>query len=105
MDVHGKLLLAKILLLLWILRYSKSAFVSMTLFFKLSSMMYLYYGSLGVLLWKCGSQLLKEAKYKNFKVAMKTTIYKLLYKNNEKKKNLDDQYKKNSPLMAEKKVT
>ena len=28
-------------------------------------MMYIFYGSLAVLLWKCGSQLLKEVKYKN----------------------------------------
>ena len=27
-------------------------------------MLHLYYGSLGVFIWKCGSQLLKEAKYK-----------------------------------------
>jgi len=28
-------------------------------------MMYVFYGSLAVLLWKCGSQLLKEVRYKN----------------------------------------
>ena len=27
-------------------------------------MMYVFYGSLALLLWKCGTQLLKEAKYK-----------------------------------------
>ena len=26
--------------------------------------MYIFYGSLGVLLWKCGTQLLSEVKYK-----------------------------------------
>ena len=30
-------------------------------------MMYVFYGSLAVLLWKCGTQLLKEAKYKSLK--------------------------------------
>ena len=27
-------------------------------------MMYMFYGSLAVLVWKCGTQLLKEANYK-----------------------------------------
>ena len=30
-------------------------------------MMYVFYGSLALLLWKCGTQLLKEAKYKSLK--------------------------------------
>ena len=33
--------------------------------FEADKMMYIFYGSLAVLLWKCGSQLLKEVKYKN----------------------------------------
>ena len=33
--------------------------------FEAEKMMYIFYGSLAVLLWKCGSQLLKEVRYKN----------------------------------------
>ena len=32
--------------------------------FKSGHMMYVFYGSLALLLWKCGTQLLKEARYK-----------------------------------------
>ena len=28
-------------------------------------MIYVFYGSLAILLWKCGTQLLKEANYKS----------------------------------------
>jgi len=30
-------------------------------------MIYLFYGSLAILLWKCGAQLLKEMSYKGLK--------------------------------------
>ena len=31
---------------------------------QLDNMMYVFYGSIAVLLWKCGTQLLTEANYK-----------------------------------------
>ena len=31
------------------------------------AMMYIFYGSLAILLWKCGTQLLKEVRYKTAK--------------------------------------
>ena len=30
-------------------------------------MMYIFYGSLAILVWKCGTQLLKEVRYKTAK--------------------------------------
>ena len=36
----------------------------LSLFFQLDNMMYVFYGSIAVLLWKCGTQLLSEANYK-----------------------------------------
>ena len=32
---------------------------------QVGSMLYLYFGSLGMLIWKCGAQLLSEAKYRS----------------------------------------
>ena len=34
-----------------------------TFMLKSEHMMYVFYGSLAVLIWKCGTQLLKEVKY------------------------------------------
>ena len=35
--------------------------------FTQASMTYVYYGSLAILLWKCGTQLMSEIKYKPIK--------------------------------------
>ena len=63
MVVAGMWWWGKSLDLIWILRLG-GEYLSALTSLQAGHMIYIFYGSLGIMVWKCGSQLLGEVRYK-----------------------------------------